>query len=58
MEKKEQKRQKQEDNSSIKGVNQIINLIENGKKSENSGESIQNIAPTINTPPSMKKVNS
>ena len=50
--------EKKEDNSSIKKINQIINSIDNGQKSENRGQSIQNIEPTNNTPPSMKQVNS
>ena len=49
--------EKKEDNSSIQEINQIINTIDNGKKSENSGNSIIDIAPTIKTPPSMKQVN-
>ena len=49
--------EKKEDNSSIQEINQIINTIDNGKKSENSGNSIIDIEPTIKTPPSMKQVN-
>ena len=46
------------DNSFIGGINNILNLIENGKKSEISEQSIQNVNPTINTPSFMSKVRS
>ena len=56
MEKKDIKSQK--DNSSIRGINNIVNAIENGKKSEISDPSIKSANPIIATPSFMNKLNS
>ena len=56
MEKKDIKSQK--DDSSIGGINNIVNAIENGKKSEISDPSIKSANPTIVTPSFMNKMNS
>ena len=56
MEKKDIKSQK--DDSSIGGINNIVNAIENGKKSEISDPSIKSANPIIATPSFMNKLNS